>query len=122
MWNLNENGYKNLLVPNVLARFAKNCTQRPCGYETDFVNHMSSGSESVVQRRFSAASAADLTPGAATIGDWHARIADRRRQRRRAVDRVDAEIGEFQRLYDGSRGRRRRPRKALRLRHYSARP
>src|ERR1700743_816223 len=26
----------------------------------------------------SAASAADLTPGAATIGDWHARIADRR--------------------------------------------
>jgi hypothetical protein len=26
----------------------------------------------------SAASAADLTPGAATIGDWHARFADRR--------------------------------------------
>jgi len=35
---------------------------------------MSSGSESVVQRRFESASCGDLTPGAATIGDWHARL------------------------------------------------
>jgi hypothetical protein len=77
MWNLNGSGYENLLGRNILGRFDKNCTDRACGEESEFVNHMSSGSESVVQRRFvSAANAADLTPGAATIGDWHARFAN----------------------------------------------
>src|SRR6266704_521340 len=52
MWNLNESGNKNLLRRNILGRFDKNCTDRACERESDFVNHMSSGSESVVQRRF----------------------------------------------------------------------
>src|SRR6266446_2544999 len=52
MWTLNESGYKNLLRRNILGRFDKNCTDRACEHESDFVNHMSSGSESVVQRRF----------------------------------------------------------------------
>ncbi|HZE51877.1 MAG TPA: hypothetical protein VE111_01190, partial [Bradyrhizobium sp.] len=53
MWNLNEAGNEKLLLRNILGRFVKNCTERACGLETDFVNHMLSGSESsVVQRRF----------------------------------------------------------------------
>ncbi len=49
---LERTGYKKLLRRNILGRFEKNCTERACGAESDFVNHMSSGSESVVQRRF----------------------------------------------------------------------
>lgn len=40
---------------NMLVRSDKNCTERPCGPESDFVNHVASGSESVVQRRFESA-------------------------------------------------------------------
>jgi hypothetical protein len=76
MQDSNGIGYKKLLRRNILRRFDKNCTKEPCEPESDFVNHMSSGSESVVKGVLCAASAADLTPGAATIGDWHARIAD----------------------------------------------
>jgi hypothetical protein len=76
MSNLSEVWYKKLLLRNILGRFEKNCTEVSCGTESDFVNHIPSGSESVVKGVLSAASAADLTPGAATIGDWHARFAD----------------------------------------------
>ena len=45
-------GNKKLLQRNILGRFVKNCIIRPCETESDFVNHVPSGSESVVQRRF----------------------------------------------------------------------
>src|SRR5260370_29803438 len=37
----------------------------------------------------------------------------------RAIDRIDAQVRELQRLHDRSRRRGRRSRQALRLRHYS---
>src|SRR5260221_12914528 len=52
MWSWNESGYEKLVRRSILGRFDKNCTQRACERESDFVNHVSSGSESVVQRRF----------------------------------------------------------------------
>src|SRR6267142_1590682 len=52
MWRSNGQGYEKLLHRNILGRFDKNCTDRACEPESDFVNHVSSGSESVVQRRF----------------------------------------------------------------------
>jgi hypothetical protein len=52
MWNLNEYGNKKLLRCNILGRFVKNCTERACEAESDFVNHIPSGSESVVSKAF----------------------------------------------------------------------
>ena len=67
-WNLNLRGYEKPLLCNILSRFGMICTNRACRHESAFVNHVWSGFESVVQRRFQCRDcAADLTPGVATI-------------------------------------------------------
>ena len=76
MWNLNANGYEKLLRRNILGRFDKNCTDRACEQNQILLTICRQDPNQLFKGVLSAASAADLTPGAATIGDWHARIAD----------------------------------------------
>jgi hypothetical protein len=78
MLDSNEIGYKKLLRRNILGRFDKNCTKDLANTNQILLTICRQDPNQLFKGVLSAASAADLTPGAATIGDWHARSADRR--------------------------------------------
>jgi hypothetical protein len=78
MSSLNGSGYKKLLLRNILERFEKNCTEELADQNQILLTISRQDPNQLFKGVLSAADAADLTPGAATIGDWHARIADRR--------------------------------------------
>ncbi len=67
MWDLKDLGYKKLLLSNTLARFVKNCEKELANQNQILLTIFRQASNQLCKGVLSAASAADLTPGAATI-------------------------------------------------------
>jgi hypothetical protein len=76
---LERQGYEKLLTRNILVRFDKNCTIELADTNQHLLTICRQDPNQLFKGVFPVPRvAAGLTPGAATIGDWHARIADRR--------------------------------------------